>query len=410
MIKKMKRLVLTLGFCLVAVVCFGQKKAVSDALKLAKDAKPNFVEARNLIKGALQHPETKDDAKTWYTAGQIENSQFDKENIKLLTGQTPNEDVMYNALLAIYPYFAKTYELDNLPDAKGKVKPKYVKDMKAITKVNLPHYINGGAYFYEKSDFKKAFAFWDQYVTISDSKMMREGEPPTLAVDSNYIIANYYCAMAALLIDPATAVPALKRASKQDFKQNDVYQYLAEAYLTLEDVDNYEKTLIEGFGLFPTETYFYMNLIKIYIDNDKNDKALEYTQIAINKDPENAQLFNVLGIVYESGFKDYAKAEEAFLKAIAADGENADSQANLGRIYYNQGVAQLDVANDITDVKKYNEEKEKAKVLFRKALPYYEKSFSLTQTIFDVKIALRNIYYQLDMGDKYEAIDKLLGE
>jgi tetratricopeptide (TPR) repeat protein len=410
----MKKLGLTLGLCLIASVSFGQKKAVSEALKLAKDSKPNFAEARTNIKGALEHDETKNDAKTWYTAGQIEDLQFTVENTKQMIGQQPNEAVMYDALMNVYPYFKKAYELDNLPDAKGKIKPKYTKDIRSTLKANLAYYLNGGAYFFEQKDYKKSFDFFDQYIEIADSKLMKEGAKPeaeTALVDSTYIFANYYAAIAASqLNDHSIAIEAMKRASKIDYKRNDMLQYLAEEYKNLNDTLNFQKTLEEGLSIYPKEPYFILNLVSIYINAGQNDKAIEYINTAIVNDPTNAQLYDVAGRVYESGLKDYAKAEESFLKAIELDGENADSQSNLGRIYFNRGVTQLDEANNIADVKKYNEEKEKAKELFRKALPYFEKAYQLNPDASDNKIALRSIYYNLDMGDKFKEINSIMGE
>jgi len=410
----MKKLVFTIGLCLVAAVSFGQKKAVADALKLAKDAKPNFPEARTKIKAALQHVETKDDAKTWFTAGQIENLEFDKENTKQILGQQPDEPVMYNALFEVYPHFAKAYELDKLPDAKGKVKPKFTKDMKAITRANMPYYMNAGIYYYEKENLEKAYEFFDQYVIISDSPLLNEGEPanPAAVVDSNYVYAVYYSAIAALMspVDRSVAIKALTRSTKSDFKQNEVFQYLAETYQLEEDMANYEKTLYDGHAVFPTETYFLINLIRIFIDSEQNEKALDYILKAIVLDPTNAQLYSVAGTVYEIGIKDFTKAEENFLKAIELNSEDAESQFSLGRIYHNQAVAQLDVANLIADAKQYTEEREKAKEFFRKAMPYVEKAFQLNPEPMDTKIALRNIYYNLDMGDKLDEMDKLMGE
>jgi len=404
----MKKLGFTIGLCLVAAVMFGQKKAVSEALKLAKDARANFTEARAKINGALQHAETKNQAQTWFTAGQIENLQFDKENTKQFLGQQPNEAVMYNALFEIFPYFEKAYELDNLPDAKGKVKPKYAKDIRSILRANLPYYINGGAFFFDQ-DHKKAYDFFEQYISIADSRIMKEGEPTT-AVDSNYFYANYYAAIAALQTeDHATAVKACIRASKLDFKQNEVYQYLAIEYQKADDMVNFEKTLVEGNALFPKEPYYLLSLINVYINAEKNDKALEAITAAVQNDPSNAQLLDVAGRIYESGFKDNEKAEEYFLKSIQIDGENAESQANLGRIYFNKGVVQLEEANNISDVKRYSEERDKALESFRKALPYYEKSFKLDAEVTDTKIALRSIYYNLKMDDKYLEMTRLLG-
>ncbi|MDR1120080.1 MAG: hypothetical protein LBM08_04105 [Dysgonamonadaceae bacterium] len=409
----MKKLGLTLGLCLIAAVSFGQKKAISEALKLAKDAKPNFAEARAKIKGALEHEETKNDARTWYVAGQIEDLQFTAENTKLMMGQQPDEASMYGALINIYPYFKKAYELDNLPDEKGKIKPKFTKDIRSTLKANMAYYLNGGAYASEQGDYKKFYDFFNQYIEIADSKLMKEGvkSGSENTVDSTYIFANYYAAIAASQLgDPAVTIEAMKRASKIDYKRNDMLQYLAEEYKNIGDTLNFLKTLEEGLAIYPKESFFTLNLIHVYIITGQNDKAIEYINAAIINEPTNAQLYDVAGRVYETGPKDYAKAEEYFLKSIAIDGENAESQSNLGRIYFNQGVTQLDEANNIADVKKYNEEKEKAKDLFRKALPHFEKAYQLNPEASDNKMALRSIYYNLDMGDKYEEIDKVMNE
>ena len=409
----MKKLVFTLGLCMVTVVCFGQKKNVAEALKLAKDAKPNFPEARTKIKAALQNDETKNDAKTWFTAGQIEDIQFSKENTKLMLGQQPNESVMYEALFNIYPYFEKAYELDLLPDAKGNVKPKYVKDMKSILRLNLPYYINGGGYFAEQQkNSKKAFEYFDLFVTIHDSPLMTSGEPATTTPDSNYIFANYYAARFAVSasLDNNTIIQMLKRAIPVNFDQNYLYQLLAETYKIADDMENFEKTLDEGLSLYPTETYFLRNLIRLFLDTERNDKALEYTVAAIKVDPSNAQLYHIAGFIYEKNFNDFVKAEEHLKKAIELDSESAEYQTTLGLFYFNQGVTQLDIANEIADVKKYNEEREKVKDFFRKALPYFEKAFSLEPEAKENKIALRSIYYTLDMGDKLDEIEKLIEE
>ncbi|MDR1723656.1 MAG: tetratricopeptide repeat protein [Tannerella sp.] len=406
----MKKVVFILGLCLVASVSFGQKKAVSEALKLATVQK-NYAEARAKIKGAFENPETKDDAKTWYTAGQIENAQFDGENTKQMLGQKPDEAAMYNALYNIYPYFQKAYELEQIPDKKGKVSTKLTKDMKPILKANLPYYINGGAYFFDQKDYKKSFEFFDQYVKISDGDIMKFGVKAgeVQPVDSNYLYANYYAAIASsTLEDHSLAIEAMKRASKLDFKQNEMFQYLSEEYKNQGDTANFENTLSEGLAIFPKEPYYLLNLIGIYINSERHDKALNYISTAIQNDPNNAQLYDVAGRIYETSFKDYAKAEEYFKKSLELDPENAEVLSNLGRVYYNQGVAQLNEANEISDVNKYNEEKEKAKDLLKKSLPYFEKAFKNNPDASDNKIALRNIYYHLDMGDKYDEMDKII--
>ena len=108
----MKKVLFTLALCVAATASFAQKKAVSEAQSIAKGQNPDFSEARTLIKGALENAETKDDAKTWFVAGQIEDQQFSNERTKQVLGQQPNEPVMYDALYAILPYFEKAVVLD----------------------------------------------------------------------------------------------------------------------------------------------------------------------------------------------------------------------------------------------------------------------------------------------------------
>ena len=171
----MKRVLLTVALCVAASASFAQKKVVNEAQSIAKGSNADFGEARTLIKGALENPETKDDAKTWYVAGFIEDQQFNAERAKQILGQQPNEPVMYEALYGILPYFQKAYELDQLPNEKGKVKPKYTKDIKSILSANHVYLFNGGAYYFDKQEYKKAYDFFNQYVEISELPMFASG-------------------------------------------------------------------------------------------------------------------------------------------------------------------------------------------------------------------------------------------
>ena len=401
----MKRVLLTIALCVAASsVSFAQKKAVKEARSIAKSSNADFNEARTLIKGALENAETKDQAETWYVAGFIENQQYDAERTKQILGQQPNEPVMYDALFSILPYFEKAYELDQQPNEKGKVKPKYTKDIKSILSANHIGLFNGGAYYFDQKDYKKAYEFFNQYLDITELPMF-EGTQ-TATKDSTFMTVQFYAAVAATQIgDSKIAISALERAKDTPYRQYDVYQYLCYEYEQAKDSVNLEKTLKEGMEKFPEESYYLLSLINNYIYSNRNAEALEYLNTAISKDPNNAQLYDVMGRVYETGMKDYAKAEEYFKKALDMDGDNADILSNLGRVYYNQAVQQQTAANEITDQAKYQEELAKAKDLFTKAMPYFEKAHQINPEARDVMTALRGIYYNLNMGDKFEAIE-----
>lgn len=400
----MKRVLLTVALCVAATASFAQKKAVNEAQSIAKGQNPDFAEARTLIKGAMENPETKDDAKTWFVAGSIEDSQFSTERTKQVLGQQPNEPVMYDALISILPYFEKAYELDQLPNEKGKIKPKYTKDIKSILSANHVYYINGGAYYFDQKDYKKAYDFFEQYLQISDLPMFK-GEP-TAERDSNFMTVQFYAAVAATqLQDSKVAIAALERAKTMDYRANDVYQYLCYEYEQAKDTVNLEKTLEEGMQKFPEEPYYLMSLINNYIYSNRNEKAIEYLNTAIAKDPNNAQLYDVMGRVYETGLKDYENAEKYFSKALEINPDYIESMSNLGRVYYNQGVNKQGEANMINDSKQYQEELAKAKEFFKKALPYFEKAHQMKPEEREYMTALRGIYYNLNMGKEFDAIE-----
>ena len=403
----MKRVLLTVALCVAASASFAQKKVVNEAQSIAKGSNADFGEARSLIKGALENPETKDDAKTWYVAGFIEDQQFNAERAKQILGQQPNEPVMYEALYGILPYFQKAYELDQLPNEKGKVKPKYTKDIKSILSANHVYLFNGGAYYFDKQEYKKAYDFFNQYVEISELPMFAGTQ--TAEKDSTFMTVQFYAAAAASLAkDSRLAIAALERAKNTPYRQYDVYQYLCYEYgeaRTAQDSVMLEKTFEEGMQVFPDSAFFLNNLINTYIYSNRNEKALEMLNVAIQKNPNDANLYNVMGRVYETGLKDYANAEKNFQIALEKDPNLTDALSNIGRIYYNQGVNKLSEANMINDSKKYQEELGMAKDLFKKALPYYKKAHEAEPEKMDNMIALRGIYYNLNMGPELEAIE-----
>ena len=314
---------------------------------------------------------------------------------------------MYDALFSILPYFEKAYELDQQPNEKGKVKPKYTKDIKSILSANHIGLFNGGAYYFDQKDYKKAYEFFNQYLDITELPMF-EGTQ-TATKDSTFMTVQFYAAVAATQIgDSKIAISALERAKDTPYRQYDVYQYLCYEYEQAKDTVNLEKTLMEGSQVFPDSTYYLNSLINLYVATNRNDQALESLNTAIAKaanDTELENLYSVMGYVYERGLEDYANAEKYYKMALEKNPESTEANSNLGRVYYNQAVNKQGEANMINDSQKYQEELNKAKDLFKQALPYYEKAHKGNPSEMQYMIALRGIYYNLNMGPELEAIE-----
>jgi tetratricopeptide (TPR) repeat protein len=406
----MKRLLLAVAVCsVVASPSFAQKKAVKTALSISKSDKANYDEARTLIKGALENAETKDAAATWFAAGFVENQQFDSERLKQVLGQKPNDVVMYTALGGIMPYFTKALELDAMPNEKGKVKPKHTKDIKNIIAANHVYYINGGAYYFEQKDYKKAYDLFKQYTDISESDLFKDNETVS-AKDSNYLQIKFYSAVAASQMgETQLAIDGYEALKPFDYRSNEIYQYLCYEYEKAKDTVNFAKTLEEGVLKFPEEEYYTNTLINIYIYSNQNEKALKYISSALAQKP-SAQLYDVMGRVYETGLKNNEKAVECFNKALELDPTYTDALGNLGRVYYNDGVNKLGDANAINDNAEYKVALDKAKSLFEQARPYFEKAHKAKPEDKDYMVALRSIYYNLNMGEEFKAIEAAMNK
>lgn len=146
----MKKLIVSIALMAVAGGAFAQKSNVNRAYNKVKSENPNFFEARDLVNPALTHEDTKNWSKTWYTAGLAQYGIFDGEWKKKQLGQDFKPDVLYGSLAQCYDYFLKTAEVDQIPNEKGKVKPKYEKEVKDYLATCRNFFIDAGNYYLEQ--------------------------------------------------------------------------------------------------------------------------------------------------------------------------------------------------------------------------------------------------------------------
>ena len=349
----MKKVLLSAVVLLSAGSVFAQSKNVNKAFNEAKIQNPNFDEAIGLINEALENPETKDQTKTWYVAGFVQNKLFEAERNKQFIGKQPDQAKMYDALDKNYDYYIRAYEMDNQPDAKGKIKPKYSKEIISTLKNNQNYFVNAGSYYYDLKDYRKSYDMFARFVDFSkDDNLKNETTTPSL--DSLNLQIMFYKGVAASLIpDSELAIAAYNDLKGKNYQEIDVYKYLSTEYLNVKDSANFAKTLEEGALKFPNDEYFVQTLINLYLNSSEFDKALIYLDKAIAQDQNNAQFYDLKGKILENQ-KDIPAALAAYKKAIELDPNYADAWANIGIIYYNEAVEEQDKASSIKDTKAYN--------------------------------------------------------
>ena len=424
----MRKTLLTASLLLLSVTfTFGQKALVDQAWSLAKRTeKPDFKQARASIQQALAG-ESAEDAKAWYVAGNIEQRFFEKEYSQLQYGLGANEDAMYKALYDGYKYYLKAVELDTLPNEKGKVKPKYLKNIQKDLLNNTDGYNNGAVHqFNNKKDYKGAYDYWNIILEIRDLPFMAP-MAKKMPSDSIYAQIEYNASLAAYYSDDrALSVKAHERAKGNGYEQNSVYQRLVQEYSLARDTVNLIATLNEGNQLFgdtdverkhadgstyyKKEDFYGISLMNLYISSQQYDKAFEVLNEILPKSPENYDLWNVKGNLHEN----QGETEEAikcFQKALELNPKFADALGSMGRIYFNQAVEKdNELSTSITNTAEYNKAKEQEVLpLYRQALPYFEQAHQLNADERDYMVALRSIYYNLNDAANLKLIEIEMG-
>ena len=134
----MKKLVISIAFVLGATFAFGQEltkeelkeqqKEIRKLVNIAKNAEYSMTEdpvsAANEMKSVISNPLVKTNPYIWYVSISAKKAAINAENNKRAEGADFNEALMYDYIHAIGNELANCDKYDNLPDAKGKIKPK----------------------------------------------------------------------------------------------------------------------------------------------------------------------------------------------------------------------------------------------------------------------------------------------
>jgi tetratricopeptide (TPR) repeat protein len=250
---------------------------------------------------------------------------------------------------------------------------------------------------------------FQQFFDIPKMNMF-EGED-IAANDTAYAVYRYYAGLALSRFADTDRVIAFFEGLKDNngYNEDDIFKYLTSLYEQVGDTVNLIRTLSEGVERFPNESFYMLSLINQYIFSNQGEAAIEMLQRAIAVTPDKAELYNVLGFVYENSKNDLEAARANYEKAISLDPGYVEAIGNLGRLYFNRAVEAQVAANEITDNRKYQEARAQANEMFKEALPFFEKAHQMNPEEREYMIALSRIYYVL--GDKrYDEIEKKLNQ
>ncbi|MDE7412869.1 MAG: hypothetical protein K2N05_03635 [Muribaculaceae bacterium] len=400
----MKKL-FSFALCSLALCSVNAQKTNVDAAKKLSGKIDKIEEARALINDAKENPETSKDPFTYFTAGKIEFDAFDSAKRK--QALNPNDkDVnplnMGQQLINGYNNMVLVMPLDQEPNEKGEIKPKYTKD--ALKQINghFDDYWNGALAFYqEQKYYPEAYNAFLIYGSLPTSEYADKKVAAT--PDSLYNQALFNAGVCAYSGNSLKeAADAFKKARMQGTsnEQNYVYeiacwQNLASKDSTLAEASKNEINAIaragyEKFGM--DQPIFINNLVNSLVFDDKLDEAIDLINSQIQKTPEIASLYGLLGFTYDRKGDDDASVA-AYKKAASLPGIDAENLKLVCKKLYRVGASLRENMNPADKAAKENIKNEYFLAAKDAALKAKELS---PETTHDMDSWIENIDYALD--------------
>ena len=417
----MKKLVMSIVFVLGATFAFGQeltkeelkqqKKEIKTLVNIAKDAELNLqadpVAAVNAMKQVISNPLVQTDPFVWYVSASAKKAVIDAENRKRAEGAPCNESLLYGYTYELGHELANCEKYDNLPDAKGKVAPKYSEFIITAYAQEFGQFYNAGAYFYGNEDYAKSYDLFKMFIEAAD-KLYKAGMMEEDKV--NVPVAAYNMTLSAMqLQDYEKVLSHVDLAMANEQMAPSAFRYKAVAHLELGDTATWLNDCMEGAKKFPDDAYFYQSLIQYYDSRNENEKLNALADELIASDTSNPFFVYLKGYIAHQK-QDTDAAIEWYEKTLEVDSNYESALNNLSRCYLfkAQEYATAQSSTKVTDKKKLAKDKEILNGYYKKALPLLEKLRQLQPEKYELWLAnLTNCYYNLNMTTELKEIEKL---
>lgn len=417
----MKKLVMSIVFVLGATFAFGQeltkeelkqqKKEIKTLVNIAKDAELNLqadpVAAVNAMKQVISNPLVQTNPFVWYVSASAKKAVIDAENRKRAEGAPCDESLLYGYTYELGHELANCEKYDNLPDAKGKVAPKYSEFIIAAYAQEFGQFYNAGAYFYGNEDYAKSYDLFKMFIEAAD-KLYKAGMMEEDKV--NVPVAAYNMTLSAMqLQDYEKVLSHVDLAMANEQMAPSAFRYKAVAHLELGDTATWLNDCMEGAKKFPDDAYFYQSLIQYYDSRNENEKLNALADELIASDTSNPFFVYLKGYIAHQK-QDTDAAIEWYEKTLEVDSNYESALNNLSRCYLfkAQEYATAQSSTKVTDKKKLAKDKEILNGYYKKALPLLEKLRQLQPEKYELWLAnLTNCYYNLNMTAELKEIEKL---
>lgn len=385
----MKRTTILFALLFAVTCAFAQKGKVTSASSYKETGKLD--KAVEAIEETIDPNNPKSEStiswpRTYEVRGEIYQAVFQTkdENFKKLSA---------DPLTVAYDSYLKAIELDAKKSSSKSIRIKLTLLIGDLT--------NQAVAAFNEENYEKALKSFELIMGIEQQPVYKADEPN--AVDTVIMFNAGLAAFNAQKYDKA--IEYYKKAAQYKYNGAKTYSLISNSYMQKKDTVGALEILQEGLKQYSDNGILLVEVINIYLNANKVNDAMKYLDIAIAQDPKNSSYYFAKGTLYDK-LQKTDEATASYLKAIEFKEDYFDAYYNLGALYYNKGVKQVDIANAIpsNQADKYEEEKNKADIEFKKAIPYMEKAHAINPTDKFTMESLKTLYYRLKMMDKHAEI------
>jgi len=389
----MKKLIILTGLIMVSGVLSAQKSKVSQASNYKESGE--FKKALEAIQTATDPANEKSESsltwpRTWEVKGEIYQAIY----------QLGNEEIkksIDNPLTEAFNAYKKALDLD--------VNKKFSKSLRIKLMLLSNDFQNEAVKAFNDTAYQYALTTFERILEINNLPVIKENTEN--AVDTAII---YNCALVAINAKNFDkAIQYLSETMKYGYNGAKPYVLSSGVYEQKKDTALALQILKEGLGKYPDDKEIIAGMIQIYMNLGMSEEALKYLDIVIQMNPGFAGYYVAKGNVYDKT-GDEGNAIKSYEKAIEIDPKSLEALYNLGVIYYNKGVKQIEIANNVpaNDNETYQKELKKSEIWWEKSLPLMEKCYELEKDNRGIMETLKILYFRLKMMDKYNALSEKL--
>lgn len=315
----------------------------SDALKSIMKAK-TYADAESLLKNSmalLASPQEK--AKAYNRLVDLSLEQFNAIStvmvandaaVKLNQGKVEPVDtvLLYNSAYNALANALECEKYDNMPDEKGRVKPKYSESNAARIANPRIHLVNAGQYAAGKNDNEGVLKYWGMFLDTESSTLLAKIDK---SGEANYLgqVAYFTALYANQAKDYARAEKycdiALKDPTQAQAAQNLKFAIAQHNLKTKEDSIRFIAQLKEEYTKDPSNEAVFGTLSTLYSNMNMNEELNSLIADKIARDPNNATAWAFKGQL-EMNKNDWDNAINSFKKSAEIDGTNPTVLTYLG--------------------------------------------------------------------------------